>query len=120
MDPIGPVMFVLTAAWIVNMVHSFVVQHRLMSYLEQHHHERWCYITSVPFMGIESGGVNSLRSLPYLFSDQDNEDPNVAMLKRKVKLSIVRTLCIFVAIPVALLFVTLISIALEVARRRAF
>lgn len=110
------VMFMLFAAFIINHLHSVVMQHRLMSYLEEKHHERWCYLTSVPSLGIGPGGINGFRGVPYVFSVQDNEDPNVAELKHRVKLSIIRSICIFIAIPVAFFCVILISVALDLVR----
>lgn len=52
----------------------------LMAYLEKYHHEKWKEITHVP--GIGSGDLNSFRSLPFIFSDENLNDENVNILKR--------------------------------------
>jgi hypothetical protein len=82
----GYLVFALFIAFGLGLAHLLVVQHRLMSYLMNHHHERWCYLTTV---GSSAPGLaNGLRAVPYLYSDQDNDDPEVVRLKSSVKRSV--------------------------------
>lgn len=82
------------AAWICGIV----AEYRLMSYLKKHHHERWRYLNSVIGNWGAEWGHNGFRLIPYLFSQEDNNDSRVVMLKRKVRLSMLYSVGAMVAV----------------------
>ncbi len=63
------------------MILNVIEGHRLMAYLEDHHREKWAEITHVP--GFGPGGVNSFRTLPWLYSPDDLNDATLAILKEQ-------------------------------------
>lgn len=85
--------FSLFLAFGASLAYALVTQHRLFRYLEEFHNDRWCYLTSGPFWG--SGGRNSFRGLSYIFSDQDNDDPKIVVLKAAVKRSLLYPISIW-------------------------
>lgn len=112
-DHPDPLVVLWVIAWIANGIRMFAAGMRMTDYLQQHHHERWRYLTSVPWMGIESGGVNSFRYVPWLYSDQDNDDPEVVAIKKQTKRNLRITLSILVAMPVSLFLLFVIGLTLH-------
>jgi hypothetical protein len=84
--------------WIAVMILNFYEGHRLMSYLKQNHRAKWEHITYVPFFG--SGGVNSFRSLPFIYSKADLGDQLVAELKKNYRRFIILMFAVFFTLPV--------------------
>jgi hypothetical protein len=80
------------------MILNFYEGHRLMSYLKQNHRAKWEHITYVPFFG--SGGVNSFRSLPFIYSKADLGDQLVAELKKNYRRFIILMFAVFFTLPV--------------------
>jgi hypothetical protein len=79
------------------MVVNFAEGRRLLGYLEQAHRSKWEYVTHVPFFG--SGGVNSFRTLAFVFSRDDLGDARVGELKRSYRGIVALVLSAFVSIP---------------------
>lgn len=50
---------------------------------KRHHREKWDYLTWLPLWG--TGGINSYRILPFLYSRDNLDDPNVEILKSNNK-----------------------------------
>ena len=82
--------------WLWVMYLNFRKGRELMEYLEKHHHEKWKEITHVPFVG--SGGFNSFRSLPFVFSKDNMNDERVKLLKKNYIGFIKFALSVFIAI----------------------
>jgi hypothetical protein len=85
----------MIGTWLPIMVLNFIEGQRLMSYLKSNHHEKWSELTYVP--GFGSGGVNSFRTLPWLYSRDDLGDPAVASLKQQHRDFIRWTLTVFLS-----------------------
>lgn len=83
MDLIQIVVFLLLGALAATWAQVLLVQHRLLAYLRDHHHDRWCYLTSIGTWG--PGMSNGVRAVPYYFSEEDNDDPNVVCFKSSLK-----------------------------------
>lgn len=100
-------LFLIYAAptWIAVLILNFYEGHRLIEYLKKHHRATWEYITYVPFFG--PGGVNSFRSLPFLFSEDDLGDETVAELKKNYRRFLILMLVVFVTLPVLFLILML-------------
>ena len=102
------IVFVLVfAVWLLSLFHTLLTQRRLYRYLQGFHPDRWHYLISEWRQG---GGAreNSPRYLPYIFSDQDNDDQKVVVLKAAVKRSLVYFVCLLGAI-------LLMTIAMDVS-----
>ena len=84
--------------WISIMVLNLIEGRRLMEYLKQNHRETWEHLTSGP--GFGPGGVNSFRSLPFIYSVEDLADPVVKELKVNCRRFVKLTLTVFLTIPV--------------------
>jgi hypothetical protein len=80
------------------MLVNFAEGRRLLGYLEQAHRSKWEYVTHVPFFG--PGGVNSFRTLAFVFSRDDLEDERVGELKSSYRRVLALVLSAFVSIPV--------------------
>src|SRR6266498_2221316 len=65
--------------WVPVMILNVVEGRRLMVYLKSHHRQKWEELTYVP--GFGSGGQNSFRAVPWLYSPDDLGDPAVAIMK---------------------------------------
>ena len=65
--------------WLPAMALNAIEGRRLMSYLKSHHRQKWEELTYVP--GFGSGGRNSFRTIPWLYSGDDLGDPSVANMK---------------------------------------
>lgn len=65
--------------WLPIMAVNLIEGSKLISYLREHHREKWEYLTYVPLFG--SGGHNGFRTLPWLYSQDDLGDPIVTALK---------------------------------------
>jgi hypothetical protein len=70
---------------------------RLMNYLKQNHRQKWEYITSGP--GFGPGGVNSFRSLRFIYSGDDLGDTVVKELQTNYRRFVKLTLTVFLTIP---------------------
>ncbi len=88
--------------WLTVMVLNMVEGHRLMNYLKHNHRAKWEELTYVPFFG--PGGMNGLRTLPFLYSSDDLNDPVVGELKLNYRRFLKLTLIVFFTLPV--LFIT--------------
>ena len=82
--------------WLWVMYLNFRKGRDLISYLKKHHHEKWKEITYVPFHG--SGGFNSFKSLPFIFSKDNLNDNNVKYLKGSYISFVKFALLVFVTI----------------------
>jgi hypothetical protein len=67
--------------WVSVVALNLFEGRRLMSYLKRHHREKWAEITYVP--GFGPGGINSFRTLRWLYSKDDLNDPTLERLKRE-------------------------------------
>ena len=65
--------------WLAVMALNLAEGHRLYSYVEEHHPQKWKWLTEVPFLG--SGFYNVPRILRWLFSTDEFEDPEVTWKK---------------------------------------
>jgi len=83
MDAPGMVILALFIGWGIVILYSAFLGRGLPKYVFSNHYDRWCYLTSGPGWG--PGGVNSIRWLRYIFSDQDNDDPQIIALKSATK-----------------------------------
>jgi hypothetical protein len=92
--------------WVAVMILNLYEGHRLIGYLKQHHRSTWEYITYVPFLGL--GGVNSFRSLPFLYSKDDLGDEVVAELKKNYRRFAILMLVVFFTLPVLFFAVMLL------------
>jgi hypothetical protein len=94
----------VSAEWIIDLVplllflafgasgvYMLVVQFRLFRYLEESHHDRWRYLTS----GRWWPGWPNFGSLSYIFSEQDNDDPKIVVLKAAAKRSLLYPISIW-------------------------
>jgi hypothetical protein len=73
-----------------------------MTYLKQHHGKMWGYLTSPSLRGAEGG--NSFRTLPFIFSDIDLDDPEVARLKKDHKIFLLFLIVVFISIPLVFFY----------------
>jgi hypothetical protein len=80
-------------SWLGIMGLNFYEGHRLMSYLQQQHPETWKWITTIPVFGAR--GINSFRTLGFLFSADDCNDPVVHWLKGNYKRFLAFVLLVF-------------------------
>jgi len=96
--------------WIPAIFVSLYEGRRLLSYLEEHHKKKWEEITYVP--GFGSGGVNSFRSLPFVYSKDDLDDKNVRILKNNYKGVIKLLLTVFVTFIIIFLAIMIDSHAI--------
>ena len=91
--------------WIAVIGANFYEGRRLSNYLNRHHREKWEYLTSGP--GFGPGGYNSFRSLPFLFSKDDLNDPHVRSLKGHCRSFLKLVLIIFFSMPIVFLITVL-------------
>jgi hypothetical protein len=91
--------------WGGVMILNFYEGRRLMAYLRKNHHEYWIYLTSG--MGFGPGIANSFRSLPFLFSDDDLNDPNVKQLKENYRQFVLMLFLVFFSIPIFFVIIML-------------
>ena len=68
-----------------------------LKYLKQNHRHKWEYLTSGP--GFGPGGVNSFRSLPFIYSEDDLGDAIVKELKTNYRRFVKFTLTVFFTLP---------------------
>jgi len=87
------------------MIINLIEGRRLMGYLEKHHKEKWKELTYFP--GLGPGNVNSFRSLPFLYSKEDLEDPLVKELKLNYRKVIKFMLTVFLTTPILFLIIML-------------
>lgn len=71
----------MMVTWIPTMILNVIEGQQLMEYLKNNHRDKWSEITYVP--GFGPGGVNSFRTLPWLYSYDDQGDPQLASLKQQ-------------------------------------
>ena len=69
------------STWLSVMVLNVVEGRRLSSYLREHHPQKWAWLTYVP--GLGSGMHNGFRTLRWLYSADDLDDPVVAGIKKE-------------------------------------
>ena len=74
-------MVFMMGTWIPTMILNLIEGRRLMSYLQKNHGDKWAELTHVP--GFGPGGVNSFRTLPWLYSRDDLGDSRLASLKQQ-------------------------------------
>lgn len=82
--------------WLWVMYLNFRKGRDLMEYLKNNHNEKWKEITYVPLFG--SGGYNSFKSLPFIFSKDNLNDERVKLLKKNYISFIKFALSVFVSI----------------------
>jgi hypothetical protein len=97
--------FYTVPTWIAVIIINVYEGHRLMSYIKMNHRSKWDEITYVPLFG--SGGYNSFRSLPFIFSKDDLDDRTVYELKKNYRSTIWLMLTIFLTFPVLFLIIAL-------------
>ncbi len=74
---------------------------RLLLYLDEHHHAKWEEITYVSFLFIKGpGGVNSIRTMRFVYSDDDLGDPRVRQLKDNYRKFVRFALTVFLTFPI--------------------
>jgi hypothetical protein len=71
----------MMGTWIPMMILNVIEGGRLMSYLKENHNDKWSELTYVPGFGF--GGMNSFRTLPWLYSGDDRGDSRLASLKQQ-------------------------------------
>jgi len=86
----------IVPVWLWVMYLNFKKGRDLISYLKEHHHSKWEEITYVPFYG--PGGVNSFRSLPFVFSRDHLNDDKVRVLKKSYISFMKFALTVFISI----------------------
>jgi hypothetical protein len=90
--------------WLPTMILNVIEAGRLMSYLRENHNEKWSQLTYVP--GFGPGGVNSFRTLPWLYSADDQGDSRLASLKQQhrdfIRLMVTVFVSYLVLVPVLL------------------
>jgi hypothetical protein len=94
--------------WLAVMILNYVEGHRLMGYLERNHKSTWEDITWIPFVG--SGGVNSFRTLFFLFSGDDLGDEVVKKLTKNYRQLLALMLIIFFSFIIIFLTIMIIKI----------
>ena len=91
----------ITPVWLWVMYLNYRKGHNLMSYLKENHRKKWEEITYIPFFG--SGGINSFKSLSFVYSNDYLSDDNVKELQKCYRKLINFALVVFVsAIPLFL------------------
>lgn len=89
--------------WLSIIVLNGVEGHRLMEYLRETHNTIWQELTSGP--GFGPGGVNSLRSLRFIYSKDYLGDEVVKVLKLNYRKFIGLVITVFITMPVLFLIV---------------
>jgi len=79
--------------WISIVVLNAIEGHRLMEYLKHNHRQKWEYLTSGP--GFGPGRMNSFRSLPFIYSNDDLADSVVKELKTNYRRFVKLILTVF-------------------------
>ena len=97
MSYIIPALFILTFLLIIKLS---IESRKLFKYLYKNHYETWKKITTI--FGIP-GGHNSFKSLRFLHSNDDLNDPEVYRLKRRVRKTL--KLLVYVLLFITILFV---------------
>ena len=95
--------------WVVCVIKALVVSHALFRYLQDNYYGRWSYLTTWGPWG--PGMLNSLRSVPYVFNDQDCDDPEIAKLKRKNRSAIFLVIGYWLSMLLLLITVAIIAAA---------
>jgi len=62
------------------------LQYKLLVYLRENHFEKWEKLTTI--LGFGPGLSNGFRGIPFLYSKDDLDDPDVRRLKVKIRNSI--------------------------------
>lgn len=93
-DYTGIVPLLLFLAWIASGVYMMVTHVRLLRYVREFHSDRWRYLTTFPLLG-PYYYPNGFRTWPYIFNDQDCDDPKIVVLKAAVKRSLIFVACAF-------------------------
>ena len=86
-----------------------VLQIQLNRYLREHHIEKWKYLTSSRWFG--PGGANSLRAIPFLYSNDDLGDSVVRLYKKRIRKLL---LYIFIGVIAVALVSLLITVFFEI------
>lgn len=81
--------------WLSVVALNMIEGQKLISYLNLHHSQKWGQPTLVP--GLGSGWSNGFRTLPWLYSEDDLNDPVVARMKREYKSFLKWALTIFIS-----------------------
>ncbi|MCB1195690.1 hypothetical protein KDK77_05855 [bacterium] len=80
---------------ILCILKSFVNGYKFNEYLKEHYYSKWSEITSFDkFTG--PGMNNPFRTIPYIYSDENNDDENILKYKDKVKVDLRWTLIFFI------------------------
>lgn len=98
----------------ISIGNVLITSHKLYGHLMDAHYDRWRHITSVGGMG--PGMANTLRGLDYLFSDQDDDDPQVVRLRAAVKRSLLLLAGVLVAAAVAVATTLVMLFVLEASK----
>jgi hypothetical protein len=84
--------------WAPIMILHLDKGQRLMSYLRDHHHEKWVALTT--FAGFGPGWKNGFRSVPWLLSKDTLNDPIVASLKSDHRRFLFWVFAVFLTFPI--------------------
>lgn len=95
----------LIPTWVSVIVLNVWEGRRLMEYLRLNHNSKWIELTTV--LGIP-GGRNSFRTIPFLYSKDNLNDPMVEVLKRNYRMFMLFILTVFLTFPLILLFCALL------------
>jgi hypothetical protein len=88
----------LPVMWFPIMLLNLYEGRRLMSYLRQRHPAKWAELTT--FWGFGPGCVNGFRSVPWLFSADNLNDPALERLKADYRHFIYWVMTVFFSFPI--------------------
>jgi hypothetical protein len=96
----------MAISWLAIMVINYYEGHRLMSYLKNNHIETWKKITYVP--GFGSGGTNTFRTMAFVNSADDLNDPMVQWFKENYKNVVTLVILAFMTYPILFIITVVI------------
>ena len=68
--------------FVISILALLISDFKFMRYLKAHHNEKWVELTSVPFVAPNGGGLNSIKTLKFTYSDDDLGDVKVKEMKK--------------------------------------
>lgn len=77
-------LLLLGAGVFVFTFYSFFYNIKLLAYLRREKYSRWKELTSIGKFG--PGLNNAFRTLPYIYSELDNEDEKIAKYKGSIRI----------------------------------
>jgi len=110
MEKLFKIIFVflsINGVWLIKeVIHAFFLSYRLNQYIKKHNYQKWRELTSIGSAG--PGLSNPFKWIPWIFTNENNEDENITRLKDKLRIRHRWIFLIIISIFVTIITTTLI------------